>query len=126
MTADAASAPAQRQHGMLPAATHRPRQHGFSPAVRGPSVRYQQDPTPMGSALRSCTALWHAVINSQHQGLVLLCAEPIRLLPGCETAPACLHDCQGYMRRLRTRMSCRQGMRLLWPTLPSEWGTEAG
>ena len=51
------------------------------------------------SYLRSCTALWHAVIRCQHRGLALLPTAPTCLLPGCETAFACLHDCQGYTRR---------------------------
>ena len=68
MTAATASARALHQHGMLPVATPRRRQHRFSRAMRGPLMCYQQSLTPMGSSLRSCTDMWHAVIESQHWG----------------------------------------------------------
>lgn len=68
MTPAAASARALHQHGMLPVATPRRRQHRFSRAMRGPLMCYQQSLTPMASSLRSCTDMWHAVIESQHWG----------------------------------------------------------
>ena len=81
---------------------------------------------PLGSALLSCTALWHVDIKVSTG--VWCCCLPHRYAccQGVRQCPPAHITARAACVALRTPPSCRQGMRPLWPTPPSEWGTEAG